>query len=281
VLRHYAHNKALPLYYKVREAVRGRIEGGEWRPGDLIPPESKLLKTFGVSRATIRQALLDLVREGLLVRKQGRGTFVATRKIAEPLPRLVSFSEEMQREGLVPSTRSIKVEVAQPPRRVADALRVSPEHMVLRLERVRCADGQPIVLLVSYVPQALGIDPHEDFSGSLYALLEGKYGIELGEALQVIEAGAADKYVAGQLDIREGDPILILRRGLFARDESPVEYVEGFYPADRYRYTIRLERQPPGERPMAGTPSGAASSTTLEWGTRWRANRPREVIGSS
>lgn len=258
MLRYHAHNKALPLYYKVREAVREQIERVRWRPGDLIPPESKLLAIFGVSRATIRQALLDLVREGLLVRKQGRGTFVAAHKIAEPLPRLVSFSEEMRRAGLVPSTRSIKVGVAQPPRRVADALRVSPEEMFLRLERVRCADGQPIVLLVSYIPQAVGIDPNEDFSGSLYALLEGKYGIELGEALQVIEAGAADKYVAGQLDIAEGDPILVLRRGLFARDESPVEYVEGFYPTDRYRYTIRLERQPQGERQMDTTAAWAA-----------------------
>jgi GntR family transcriptional regulator len=257
-----SHDSPLPLYYRVRQAVRQQIDEGAWKPGDLIPPESRLLENFGVSRATIRQALLDLVREGLLVRKQGRGTFVATRKIAEPLPRLVSFSEEMRREGLMPSTRSAKVEVVVAPRRVADALRASPADMFLRVERVRCADGQPIVLLVSYLPQALGIDPSEDFSGSLYALLEGKYGLELGEALQIIEAGAADQYVAGQLDLGEGDPILIIRRGLFARDGSPVEYVEGFYPADRYRYTIRLERPRRGERQVDRTGGGGASHST-------------------
>jgi GntR family transcriptional regulator len=103
---------------------------------------------------------------------------------------------------------------------------------------------------VSYLPQALGIDPGEDFSGSLYALLEGKYGLELGEALQVIEAGSADKDVAARLGIREGDPVLIIRRGLFSTDERPVEYVEGFYPAERYRYTIRLDRQALAEREM-------------------------------
>lgn len=253
-------HSALPLYYRVREAIRERIEGGEWKPGDLIPPESKLLKAFSVSRATVRQALLLLVREGLLVRKQGRGTFVAARKIAEPLPRLVSFSEEMRHEGLVPSARNIKVELVQAPGRVAEALHVSPGDTFLRLERVRCADGRPIVLLVSYLPQALGIDMNEDFSGSLYALLEGKYGIELGEALQVIEAGAADKDVSAKLDIGEGDPILIIRRGLFARDGGAVEYVEGFYPADRYRYTIRLERQTHGDRQIDWT--GATRTTT-------------------
>jgi GntR family transcriptional regulator len=256
-------DSALPLYYRVREALRERIEAGDWKPGDLIPAESKLLEAFGVSRATIRQALLDLVREGLLVRKQGRGSFVATRKIAEPLPRLASFTEEMRREGLVASTRSVKVEVVQAPGRVASALRVASSDTFIRLERVRCADGHPIVLLVSYLPTSLGIDPGEDFSGSLYALLEDKYGIDLGEALQVIEAGAADKYVAGHLDLREGEPVLIIRRGLFTREGSPVEYVEGFYPADKYRYTIRLDRQThadhEAERAAATT---SASATT-------------------
>jgi GntR family transcriptional regulator, N-acetylglucosamine utilization regulator len=237
------HHSAVPLYVRVREAIRDRIAAGEWKPGDLIPAESKLLDVFAVSRATIRQALLELVREGLLVRKQGRGTFVATRKIVERLPQLVSFSEEMRREGLRASTRSAKVEVVEAPPRVAAALHVSPADTFIRLERVRCADGQPIVLLVSYVPTALGVDPDEDFSGSLYALLEDKYGIEFGEALQVIEAGAADKDVAAQLDVEQGDPILIIRRGVFTRDGRALEYVEGFYPADRYRYTVRLDRQ--------------------------------------
>jgi GntR family transcriptional regulator len=239
---------ALPLYYRVREAIRERIAAGDWKPGDLIPAESRLLQSFGVSRATIRQALTELVREGLLVRKQGRGSFVAVRKIAEPLPRLASFSEEMRREGLVPSTRNIKVEVVQAPGRVAHALQVPATDTFLRLARVRCADGRPIVLLVSHLPTDLGIDPDEDFSGSLYALLEGKYGIALGQALQVIEAGAADKHVAVQLDIRDGEPILIIRRALFSREGKPVEYVEGFYPADKYRYTIRLERQTQADR---------------------------------
>lgn len=259
-----AHQAVLPLYYRVRETLRDRIEAGEWKPGDLIPPESKLLEAFGVSRATIRQALLDLVRDGLLVRKQGRGTFVAVRKIAEPLPRLVSFSEEMIREGLVPSTRAIKVErVREAPRRVVEALRVSPADEFLRLERVRCADGQPIVLLVSYLPASLGIDPNEDFSSSLYALLEGKYAIELGEALQIIEAGAADDHVAAQLEIAEGDPVLIIRRGLFARDERPVEYVEGFYPADRYHYTVRLQRHPQAARQGDATVGRAEGGSTM------------------
>lgn len=257
------HEAVLPLYYRVRETLRDRIEAGEWKPGDLIPPESKLVEAFGVSRATIRQALLDLVREGLLVRKQGRGTFVAVRKIAEPLPRLVSFSEEMTREGLIPSTRDIKVEIVQAPRRVVEALRVSPADAFLRLERVRCAEGQPIVLLVSYLPESLGIDPNEDFSTSLYALLEGKYGIELGEALQIIEAGGADDHVAARLHIGEGDPVLIIRRGLFARDERPVEYVEGFYPADRYRYTIRLQRHPQGGRHTDTTARKREGSSTM------------------
>ncbi|MBI2247186.1 MAG: GntR family transcriptional regulator [Armatimonadetes bacterium] len=235
-------SSALPLYYQVRETVRQQIEAGQWKRGDLIPSESDLQEAFGVSRATIRQALQELVAEGLLIRKQGRGTFVATPKIAEDLPRLVSFTEEMRMQDLAPSTKEAVVKIVEAPKRVTEALAMSPHERFLRLERVRCANAEPIVLLISYLPRALGVDPNEDFSGSLYALLEGKYGVRFGKAFQVIEAAAADDYVAQKLEIDEGDPILIIRRGVFSKSEAPVEYVEGFYRADRYRYSIRLER---------------------------------------
>lgn len=236
-------SSVIPLYYQVREDIRRRIETGEWRPGNPIPSESELQSMYGVSRATIRQALIEIVREGLLIRKQGRGTFVAPQKIAEMLPRLVSFTEEMKRRGLTPSTRRTKVDILpKAPKRVQEALGTPPDETFLRIERVRCADGRPIVLLVSYLPGSLGIDPAEDFSGSLYELLEVKYSIRLGEALQVIEAGVADETLAEQLEIDEGDPILVIRRSTFSRSKAPVEYVEGFYAAERYRYSIRLER---------------------------------------
>ncbi len=236
-------HSVIPLYYQVREDIRRRIEAGEWPPGSTIPSEPELQEIYGVSRATIRQALSELVMEGLLIRKQGKGTFVAPPKIVEPLPRLLSFTEEMRAVGLEPSTRSTKVEVVQtPPRRARETLRLSADEPFLRIERVRCANGQPVVLLVSYLPVSLGVDPREDFSGSLYELLEGKYGIRLGEAVQIIEAGVADEHTAAELGIEEGEPVLIIRRGTFAKDGRAVEYVEGFYPADRYRYRIRLER---------------------------------------
>ena len=235
-------NSVIPLYYQIREDLRRRIEAGQWKPGEAIPSEAELQEIYGVSRATVRQALSELVMEGLLIRKQGRGTFVAPPKIVEPLPRLVSFTEEMRAVGMEPSTRSVKVEiVTDPPKRVRETLRTD-EDRFLRIERVRCANGQPIVLLVSYLPASLGVGPEEDFSGSLYALLETKHNIRLGEAIQIIEAAIADEDTAAQLEIEEGEPILIIRRGTFAKDGRPVEYVEGFYPADRYRYTIRLER---------------------------------------
>lgn len=175
-------SSALPLYYQVRETVRQQIEAGQWKRGDLIPSESDLQEAFGVSRATIRQALQELVADGLLIRKQGRGTLVATPKIAEALPRLVSFTEEMRMQDMVPSTREATVEIVDAPKRVAEALATRPGERFLRIERVRCANGEPIVLLVSYLPRALGVDPSEDFSESLYALLEGKYGVKFGRA---------------------------------------------------------------------------------------------------
>lgn len=232
----------LPYYYQIREILRQKIAEGEYKTGSKIPSEIELVQHFGVSRATIRNAIDSLVTDGLLTRRRGTGTFVAERKIAELLSHLVSFSEEMRLKGMNPSTRRISVAHIEPPDVVAESLRTRPGELVLRVERLRCADDKPIVLLLSYLPVRLGIPLSEDFSGSLIDLLENRYGVDIAIGDQTIEAARADEEQAVALEIKKGDPVLIMRRTTYSKDGTPVEYVTGAYRSDRYSFRIQMHR---------------------------------------
>lgn len=232
---------AAPLYAQIREALRLAIRSGDLAPGTPIPTESDLQHTFNVSRQTVRQAVQSLVTEGYLVRSRGKGTFVLQRRIEEPLPKLVSFTQEMRSRGAEPSTRSVAVVWTAPGPVVREALRVDDGAQVLKVERVRCADGTPLVVLRSYLPRWVGLTGQEDFTGSLYELLQHRLGLKFGKAFQYIEAEQAGARLARSLEVPPRSPVLVLRRTLYAEDGRPIEHVEGFYRADRYRYSIWLE----------------------------------------
>lgn len=230
-----------PLYAQIRDALRARIQAGEYGPRGMIPAEAELAREFKVSRQTVRQALSALVAEGHLVRSRGKGTFLLQHRIEEPLPKLLSFTQEMRSRGLTPSVRQVKTAWVMPNLAVREALQVPPGERVLRIERVRCADGSPLAVTESYLPRWVGLTGREDFSGSLYELLQYHVGLKFAKAFQYIEAARASAAVARALGIARGSPLLVLRRTLYADDGRPMEYVEGFYRADRYRYSIWLE----------------------------------------
>lgn len=235
------HGGTAPLYAQIRDALRTRIQSGEFPPGGMIPAEVDLQRTFQVSRQTVRQALDALVVEGRLVRSRGKGTFVLQRRVEEPLPKLLSFTQEMRRRGARPSTRDVRVSWVRASAAVCEALRLDPDDRILRIERIRCADGVPMAVTISHLPRWVGLTGQEDFTGSLYEVLQSAAGWKFGKAFQFIEAEQATSSLARALGLRRGSPVLVLRRTLFADDGRPIEYVEGFYRADRYRYSIWLE----------------------------------------
>ncbi len=232
---------AAPLYAQIRDAMKAMIQSGEFGPGAPIPAEAELQRLFNVSRHTVRQAVNALANEGYLVRSRGKGTFVLQRRIEEPLPKLVSFTQEMRSRGAVPSTRSSTASWVVPGSVVREALRTEEDEQVLRVERLRCVDGAPIVVLVSYLPLWVGLSGQEDFTGSLYELLQQRLGLKFAKAYQYIEADRASAALARALGVPSRCPVLVLRRTLYAEDGRPIEYVEGFYRSDRYRYSIWLE----------------------------------------
>ncbi|MDP9365030.1 MAG: GntR family transcriptional regulator [Chloroflexota bacterium] len=231
----------LPLYHRVCEAIRRNIEDGRFPPGSQLPTEEELCAALGVSRTTIREALRALAQRGLIERRQGRGTFVAAPKIGEVLPSVSSFSAEMEARGHSVRSNVLDVVSVSPPGRVRDSLHLPLGTEVLRVVRQRFVDGKPIVVSTSYL--AASLSPGEDFGGSLYALLGCRLGLAIASGTATVEAGLADEYEAGLLEVPSGAAVLkISWLGLTAAG-APIEYSEATYRGDSYRYIIRLERR--------------------------------------
>jgi GntR family transcriptional regulator len=213
------------------------------RWGDLLTTDERVQEAFGVSRATARKAIDELVDEGLVERITGKGTFVIEPRLQVPLPAMLSFTEELERRGMRPGTRVISVGWVTATEPAVQALNLEVGMRVLRLERVRYADDQPILQTIDVLPERLGIGPGEDFSRSLYKLMESR-GIQLAECQNIIEAAVTDHRLSELLQVRKGAPILALRRTSYDTEGRPVLYEDAACRGDMYRYAVRLVRQP-------------------------------------
>lgn len=223
----------------------------ELGPDAAIPSERDLMATYAVSRATVRKAIDTLVADGLLHRSHGKGTFVARPRLESRL-HLASFSQDMRRRGLTPSTRALDVQRERPPADVAEALRLGARGEAWRIDRVRLADGQPIALEQGWYPQAaLGDLDQEDLSGSLYEVLAAR-GHTIDAAEQTLWGEAADATHARRLDCPINTPLLVFRRVSTAAG-LPLEYVVSRYRGDRYQLHMTL-----GSTPTEGTEEGTA-----------------------
>jgi GntR family transcriptional regulator len=229
----------------------------ELGPDAAIPSERVLMSTYGVSRATVRKSIDSLVSDGLLHRVHGKGTFVARPRLESRL-HLASFSQDMRRRGLTPSTVLLGVEPDRPPVEVAAALALDDEALAWRLDRVRLADGQPIAVENGWYPQAALPDlDRQDLSGSLYEVLASSYGFTITEAEQTLWGESADLAMSRRLDAPLHTPLLVFRRISRARDR-PLEHVVSRYRGDRYQIHMSLgpESLGPGSSTTPGTTEG-------------------------
>jgi GntR family transcriptional regulator len=237
------HRLPIPLYHQLKEIFDGKISGGEWSPGQLIPTENELIQMYQVSRTTVREAVNALVAEGKLEKKQGKGTIVCKPKLEERLGRLTGFAEEMQSKGFVPGAKVLEVAEVQAPANVRDKLLGGRDGQVLYVKRLRLASGEPIAIERTYWPLHIGRwFEQEDLSTiAFYAVLEQR-GIKLRDADELISARSATKKDALLLGIEELDPLLRMERVAYATDGTPVEHTFTDYRSDRYTYRVHLQR---------------------------------------
>jgi GntR family transcriptional regulator len=235
----------MAMWFQIAEKVREAIREGTLAPGDRLPTEQQFEEFFGVSRTTVRHALEALANEGLIDRVAGRGTFVRSGFVEQPVNRLAGFHEDMRARGLVPSAETVLVQLSTPPPEVAS--RLGTEGAVIRVERRLKADGESMAYHRSFMPEWV-LGPGELWMSSdleaksLYELMDERTGSMPRTAEEIIGAAPAPTGIAGELGIEAGTPVLTaerLGRNQFGR---PVELVYLWYRADRYRYLVELSR---------------------------------------
>lgn len=227
---------ALPLYQQIYEQLRGRIASGQLKPGDALPTEVDLIEQYQVSRATIRQAMDALVRDGLIYRERGRGTFVAHPTVQQGLTRVISFTEDMRSRGFEPGSRVLAAQLVPATEAMASRLAIAPGEELACIERLRLADGEPMSVEVSHLVHRLcpGILQHDYAANPLRQMLEQHYDIRIAQATQAIRAVEAPKALAEVLSVRRGAALLFIERISYAQSGVPVELLYLYHRGDRY-----------------------------------------------
>ena len=232
----------VPLYRRIATDIRARIRSGDLAPGARIETELEVMSRYGVSRATVRQALGELVGDGLVEIRRGLGTYVAQRRFEHTIGGFYSFSREIERHGRTPGTRvlGIDLEPAQDP--AAAGLAIAPGTRVVALRRLRLADDDPLVVETSYLPAERfpGLEAIDFERVRLYDTLLARYGCRATRARETFAAVLMTADEAALLQQRRGEPALRVERITFDQDDLPVEFCRSTVRGDRYRYSVEL-----------------------------------------
>ena len=254
----------IPLHHQVYLDLTAALDAREWRPGDRLPTERVLAEQYGCSLITIRRALGELVREGRLQRTRGRGTFVLPPRIDVDFAGSLSFSEEMQTRGLDPETRLIAARPEAAGQAVAAALGLELGSPTLYLERLRSADGEPLLLEQVHLPAERfpGLLAMDLEHGSLYELLSERYGVRVSRAREALEPVLLRAREARLLARRPGSPALLIEGIATTADGTPIEFGRTFVRGDRTRYYVeRVVVRPQQARSEAGEEEGDIRET--------------------
>ena len=227
-----------PLYKQLQDNLRDAVESQALQPETLLPTERELSERLDVSRVTVRKAVEGLVQEGLLMRRQGSGTYVAGR-IEKNFSKLSSFSEDMVARGRKPSSAWLLQEKGTVTPDEALSLGLSPGTAVFRFHRLRMADDEPMALEFSTVP-ASALNHSEQISSSLYATLE-TYGNRPARALQRLRAIPFHGEIAAQLGVPDGSAGLFIERRAYLKSGQTVEVTQSYYRGDAYDFVAELE----------------------------------------
>jgi len=236
-------NRPTPLYHQVKCIMLESITEGRLKPKDRLQAESELAKQYGVSKATIRHALGELEREGFIVRIQGRGTFVAGSRVDLGPFHLNSFTVQMEGRGMKPSSRILEQAVIPAEGEIADSLGVRHGRPLLRLKRIRLADGEPMGIQTAHIP--LDLAPGLDgtafrWETSLYEILRISHRLTPARAFETHSAVALDPVQAHLLGTEPGAPALECRRLTLLESGTPLELVFSVMRGDRHRVVLEL-----------------------------------------
>ena len=238
---HFLIDKTLPvpLYYQLKTQLLKLIDEGYFKSGDKLPTESELCALLDISRPTIRQAFSELIKEGYIIRKKAKGTFVSQPKVEGYFfQKLSSYNEEMESLGLHPSTKVIGCEVIKAP----DVCRQLQTDKVIYLQRVRYADDKEMVYVETYLPfeRLSNIQKYDFTKFSLYNIMEKDYNCSIAYVDRIVEAAHADKKVKEYLNMNEDDVILHVCTTAYTKENEAVEVSIASYHGQRNSFTMKL-----------------------------------------
>ena len=232
------------LYFQLYEILKKKIESNEWLVGSQIPTEDELCKMFGVSRATVRTAVLELVRQGYLKRQQGKGTFIHKNTVSEGLTMLTNFRELLFEEGLNFTTNVLARTVMMPIDDLDVKLDIPKDKHIIYIKRLRSIDNEPVLLQETYIPYHIcPLLLEEDIEHqSLFELFEKKYGIKITRVKNYIEIAPLHPDEKQLVGLPEGSQAILLNQYFYSGD-TLVMYTRSIKRTDRFKFLMELERK--------------------------------------
>ncbi|MFC5474239.1 GntR family transcriptional regulator [Paraherbaspirillum soli] len=232
-----------PLYKQIKALIMQRLQSGEWKPGELIPSEVELGNRFKVSQGTVRKAIDELAAENLLVRRQGKGTFVATHHEARSQFRFLRLMPDSEQPQTI-DKKIIELKRLRAPAEIARLLGMKSGDSVVFVKRVMSFDGVPTILEELWLPgalfKALTLERLVEYKGPMYGLFETEFGTRMIRASEQIRAAAADDEAVELLGVEKLSPLLCVERVSFTYGDKPVEVRRGLYVTSRHHYQNEL-----------------------------------------
>jgi GntR family transcriptional regulator len=229
-----------PLYQQIKALILRSLQGGEWKPGEAIPSELELAARFKVSQGTVRKAIDELATENLVVRRQGKGTFVATHAEEQIQYRFLKLVSEDGRRPSGAEREWLDCRRQRAPAEVARSLGLKAGEPVIQARRLLRFDGRPVVLEDIWLPgtlfKGLTAERLADYRGALYAFFETEFGVRMIRAEEKVRAVTAGALEAALLDVAENEPLLSVERRTLTYGDKPVELRRGLYDTRSHHY---------------------------------------------
>jgi GntR family transcriptional regulator len=243
------HDSPVPYYFQLASFIEQQIKAKRLLPGQLMPSEQEMCENLSISRTVVRQAMASLERKGLISKQSGKRSAISYPTYNGSLMRnLRGFHEDAVSKGQKPTTRVLELKVVRAESEVAEALQLKEGELVILLNRLRFLDGEPEVLVVTYIPECKCPNLiHEDLTNqSLYDVIARNYGLVITKGYRTVEAIALDRADAKLLGLRSKSPALLLKSVGLLEDGTPLEYFVAKHRGDRSRFRIDLIRDAKG-----------------------------------
>jgi len=241
-INRYSH---IPIYFQLKEIIRKKIINKKIKPGENIPSESQLCRRYLISRMTVRHAIGDLVKEGLLYAERGKGTFVANPIVKRDLSILTSIISDMKKGGYKVIVKVLDLKVVPASKEIANKLEIKTKNKIIMIERLKLIENKPFFLEKSFLPYELCPNLANDNLNkySIYSLLEDKYNLALDSGNISIEAIAANKYQSNLLQVNKGTPILNLEQTTYLKNKQVIEFMKAVAITEKFKYYVYRKRK--------------------------------------